>query len=697
MHLSDILPGRYPEMMNNYLANQVYLNQAKHPAPTTVAGVQAMQRDVRAIIARALGPLPAERTDLNARVIRRVAYEDYAVEVIKFESQPGVWVTANLYLPAQLSGPAPAILTPHGHYLHGKMQPVIQLRCIGLARRGFVVLVPDKMGYGERVAQGHEDNLFLLMAGRSLMALEVWDNIRAIDYLCARPEVDPERIGCTGASGGGAQTMYTAALDQRIKVAVPVCSVATIDGIHYGGIYCSCECLPGTASSWDIPDLCALIAPRPLMLINGIQDELFLIAGGRKAAQRLKQVYETLGAPENFAFVETFDGHGYSLAMRQAMYRWFLDHLEGNYRGPLAEQAAKVEPIESPRLNAGQELHKGNQSQNIPLASFQKAVAGLAGHWPAIPANAAAWSEQAQTLRDHIKALFGESSDKPEKARLVNRVSMSPLHEEMIIESEAGIWIPARLLLPSAAQCRHPVVVFLRDEGKRYAENLQFVDDLLQKGIAVLTLDYRGIGATEPAVPRPLAEDPEMMLFQSAVILGRPLFGMRLFDIVAAASWLKRHPAIDPSRIYCWGAYGAALLAVFATGLHDCFAGAVLHQPLISYVSKSGYVPQANTEGGVVSYRSARTPLRLPSFFLPGILHNGDVPHIAALAAPRPLLIVGGVKGNGQQAAPTEVAAAFSWTERVYAMLGRDSLTIFAADPVEQGEIANWLAKKVND
>ena len=147
---SPILQGQYPDMMDRYLANQIFRNQAVHPVPENVAGIEAMQRDIQAVLARALGPLPAVKTELHARIVRRVEYEDYAVEVILFESWPGVWVTANLYLPLHLTAPAPAVLTPHGHYIHGKVQPVIQLRCIGLARRGFVALTLYKMGYGER-------------------------------------------------------------------------------------------------------------------------------------------------------------------------------------------------------------------------------------------------------------------------------------------------------------------------------------------------------------------------------------------------------------------------------------------------------------------------------------------------------------------------------------------------------------------
>ncbi len=144
MPIHNVLPSSYSGMMWNYFANAVNQNQTNHPIPETVVGIHTMQKEVAFIVKKALGPMPAERTPLNARIIRRSKNEDYSIEVICFESQPGIWVTANLYLPNNISIPAPAILTPHGHYLFGKTQPVVQLRCIGLARRGFVVMAYTK-------------------------------------------------------------------------------------------------------------------------------------------------------------------------------------------------------------------------------------------------------------------------------------------------------------------------------------------------------------------------------------------------------------------------------------------------------------------------------------------------------------------------------------------------------------------------
>jgi len=694
--IHNVLPGSYSGMMWNFFTNAVNQNQINHPIPETVVGIQTMQKEVTSIIKKALGPMPVERTSLNARIIRRIKNEDYSIEVICFESQPGIWVTANLYLPNNISIPAPAILMPHGHYLFGKTQPAVQLSCIGLARRGFVVMALDTMGYGERGHQGHEDNLFLLMAGRSLMALEVWDNMRALDYLCTRPEVDQDRIGCTGASGGGAQTVYTTILDPRIKAAVPVCSVATIDGIYYGGIYCSCECLPGVASGWDISEIAALIAPRPLMVISGILDKLFLIEGARKAAGRLRQVYQVLNLPKNFAYVEVYNGHGYNREMRLAMYKWFIDKLQGPVSGD-DETPAGIEPNESPLLSVGKIINVKKQLSNIPFLVFNQAVKELSSKWPKKPAHNYEWTAFSQTLRHNIINLFGNYRFNPDKVRQVSHnVTPDSIRENVVIESEPGIWLPAQLFMPKGSSQSYPAVIFLRDEGKTYAANLSIVAKLLSKGIAVLTLDYRGIGETEPVVPRPLSEDPEVMLTQSSIIIGRPLFGMRVLDVMAAATWLKRHPAIDFSRVYCWGAYGASLLALYSSGLTDLFAGTILHNPIITYAPTGGYVTPTYAEGGVVSYRASKVPLRLPSFFLPGILQYGDVAHVASLVAPRPLLIAGGVCGDGEQASPGEITKYFDWTQQIYKLLESDSLSLLGQDTEDCNVIIKWLKDSIS-
>jgi cephalosporin-C deacetylase-like acetyl esterase len=176
-----------------------------------------------------LGRLP-ERAPLRPQIVGTIERSSYAIQKLVYESPPGFSVTAHLYLPNQEDFPAPAVLYAPGHWMENcKLEPDIRLFCANLAARGFVVLVYDPIGQGERLGDwldhGH---LEPLLVGLSQEGLMVWESMRAIDYLVSRPEVDPGRIGMTGASGGGLNTFYTSAVDERIKVSVPVCYITTL-------------------------------------------------------------------------------------------------------------------------------------------------------------------------------------------------------------------------------------------------------------------------------------------------------------------------------------------------------------------------------------------------------------------------------------------------------------------------------------
>lgn len=156
------------------------------------------------------------KCDLNASVLARSRRRGYIVENVVFESRSGFYVTGNLYLP-EGNGVFPAVLQVHGHYPRGKSELHVQAIGATLAKAGFVVLALGTVGYGDRYFQGHLDGARLPAVGMSLPGLILWDNIRALDYLCSRKEVDPSRIGVTGSSGGGNQAVYLAAIDERVK------------------------------------------------------------------------------------------------------------------------------------------------------------------------------------------------------------------------------------------------------------------------------------------------------------------------------------------------------------------------------------------------------------------------------------------------------------------------------------------------
>lgn len=263
-----------------------------------------------------LEPLPAS-SPLRPIFGRPRKHQGYSVENVAFESVPGFFVTGNLYRPLGKEGKHAGILCPHGHFEHGRFRPDHQIRCATLARMGAVVLAYDMVGRGESTQMAHQQGAALTM--------QIVNSMRGIDFLCSLPEVDPERIGITGASGGGTQTFLLAALDERIAASAPVVMVAAN---YYGG--CKCESgLPihkSATHNTNNAEIAALSAPRPLLLVSCGADwtqhtpdiELPYI-------RNIYKFYDRSDAVENAHFPD--QQHDYNQSKREAVYSFLARHL----------------------------------------------------------------------------------------------------------------------------------------------------------------------------------------------------------------------------------------------------------------------------------------------------------------------------------------------------------------------------------
>ena len=244
--------------------------------PRSLADWTERRTEVRHRLARALGPVPDPSSPLDPTNHGTLDRDGYRVEKVTFQTLPGVRMTANLYLP-ESPGRHPAILAVHGHWRGAKQDPVVQARCIGAAKLGFAVLAVDAFGAGERAVgkalgeyHGEMTAATLLPTGQTLAGLQVYENARALAYLATRPEVNADRVGVTGASGGGNQTMYAFAMIDGLKAAVPVCSVGNYRS-YLGAACCMCELVPGTLTFTEEWGVLGLAAPKPLMVVNATQ------------------------------------------------------------------------------------------------------------------------------------------------------------------------------------------------------------------------------------------------------------------------------------------------------------------------------------------------------------------------------------------------------------------------------------------
>ena len=322
---------------------------AEWAAVRDAAGLDALKRRTRERLAAAIGGLPSARTPLRARVVGTLPGQGYRIEKVIFESLPGLHVTALLYVPEGAAGRRPAVLVACGHSAEGKAFRNYQEICARLARRGYVVLCWDPVGQGERsqfwdATRGRSrynlicgehavlGNLACL-AGANLARWEVWDGMRAADYLLTRPEVDPRRLAITGTSGGGFQAATIGALDERLSIVAPSCFITSLPMRMANRIFDDPDSDPeqdpfGSVSGGvDHPGLLLLVHPRPLIIAAAVKD-FVPIEGARRTFREIASVYRRFGGGDHVALVEGVHEHRFSDENQDAVFA-FLDRFNG--------------------------------------------------------------------------------------------------------------------------------------------------------------------------------------------------------------------------------------------------------------------------------------------------------------------------------------------------------------------------------
>jgi len=639
--------------------------------PASMAEWEQRRVELRRRLQSAWGDFPAAPCPLEPRVLGTLQRDGYRVEKIVFQTQPGIWMTANAYVP-DAAGKVPAVLVVHGHWRGAKQDPVVQARCLGLAKLGFFVLAVDAFGAGERgvgkaLGEYHGEMVAatLFPAGLTLCGLQVYENQRAVDYLLTRPEVDGSRVGITGASGGGNQTMYAGAWDDRFGAVVPVCSVGNYQA-YLGAACCMCEVVPGALQFTEEGNLLGLTAPRGLMVVNATRDAVqFSVAEARKSVTWAEPIFGLYGHSDRLKHAVFESPHDYNQAMREAMYGWMTRHLKETGEGaPIPEPTISPEDPETLRCYPDQ----SRPDDFVTIPQFAAAVARRILQQRVPPDDAGQWQTQrTASLAGLTQCLFGGAEPAPAGKPLVEAKTDGQVGT-IAFQPEPGLTLTARQE-PVSPQVQKLAVVLDLDAGEQASDG-PLAAALRDGGWSVLTLDLRATGKAAQPNDR-IGRAPDHNTAEWSLWLGRPLLGQWVLDVRRLLDAVQQRDGRLPEEILVAGVGPAGLVAVCAAAGDARISSVATVRMLASYVTEQPY--QGQRLGTLV----------------PGILRDaGDVVHLAALVAPRRLAIAGGVTGGGHPLDAGALDAAFAFARQVYTVAGAaDRLQLVAdADPVRLAE-----------
>lgn len=623
----------------------------------------ARQKQVRARLMKLIGPFP-EKTPLNARITGVLKRDGYRVEKLIFESMPGYYVTAAVFIPDQVKRKAPAILNAIGHSTKSFRRPLYQHVIINLVKKGFVVLTYDQIGQGERL-QYYDEKLGksplpstsehsypgaqCFVAGYSPAKYFIWDAIRGIDYLLTRKEVDPERIGMTGLSGGGTSTAYVAAVEDRILAAAPTCFITNYKYLFKsrGPQDAEQNLYQFIAEGLDHADLIEQRAPRPTLMVTTTRD-FFSIQGARESFREARQAYRAFGKEEMLQISEADYTHGFAKRNNEATYAFFQKYLS-NPGDPTDKEVEIIPEGELQITKTGQVITSMNAETMYTLN--KKIVEKQMEKLKAARVNEVKHLAEVPEAAKRISGfeLPGHFGNPVFSGRYVKK---DYVLEKYLVTGSGNYVLPVVLYLPSE-KAKNEVIMVLDDAGMEHAANGDsLVHKLVRRGYPVLLFDVPGIGSMGPGYLKGDAYIGGVSYNQwfAAILTGKSIVGLRAEDIVRVVHFIRRHfgPDVKVSAV-SRGNTGAELLhaAVFDPGIEKI---ALLNQ-LMSYsdvVLTRDYKPQFIT--GIVA----------------GSISEYDLPDLLAVLKELKVLMINPLRADGKKAGKAEAARILAFPVKVH-------------------------------
>lgn len=583
-----------------------------------------------------LSPLPP-RTPLAATVTGVLERGDYVVEKVHFQSVPGAYVIGNLYRPAKVEGRLPAVLYLCGH-TKGKVNAPYQANPRWFGQHGYVALVLDPIQLGESQGFHHgtsrDERWDWPSRGYTPAGTEVWNAMRALDYLETRPDVDADRMGVTGLSGGGVISWCLGAADERVKVVVPVCQTGSIEHVVVDRAtdgHCDCAFWINYYR-WCWPDIGALIAPRSLLIAAGSEDVLWRPYGYRDVAHRIRHQYAALGAADHFELVEDLTPHGYTPRLRRAIFTWFNTHLKNDPTPVTDDVTDFVEPEEN-LLVFGGKLPEQDEMRRIDTLLVKR---------PDLPeiADPAAWHKHQQAALKQLRELTFRytTSDRVPRQRdfRADGSDSSATFATYVFDSFDGMTIGIKTRRPkTSARAINTLAFAVQPDARRTFAGGGTSRPSVADAIATAAVEVRNTGATS------VGTGYLWTARRTYPLLGETLPERQVSDLLAAIALLRQEPVTGTVAVFGQGY--TAPLAVYAALLDSQISEIVL-----SDLPASHEQPQT------------------PEFL--GVLRIGDLPHNLALAYPRRITFV------------REIPKACRWTQALYEKLGAgDNIRVIAS------------------
>ena len=615
---------------------------------TTKSDWMNRQNLVKEKLMKIVGPFP-EKTPLNPKITGTIKRDGYRIDKIIYEAMPGYYVTGCLYVPEGVKGKVPAIVNVIGHNQEAFRNELYQVINYNLVKKGMMVFAIDPPGQGEHLQYfdpkinfssiGYtvvEHSYFgnqCFLSGSSAARYFIWEGIRAIDYLVSRKDVDPERIGVTGFSGGGTITSYLSAFDERVKVSIP-CSWSTASRRQLetkGAQDAETEFIRGVEEGITFEDLLEVRAPKPTLLTFVSRDQYLTLQGARESLSEAKKAYRAYGMEDNIMISEDDSKHWMTPKIRYDIYSFFMKHFD-----------IKGDPSE---IEA--ELFKYEELNVTPTGQISTSFGGDM----VFDVNKRETEKLIENLERSRKDIDKHLNDVKMKARVVSGY-IAPSGEGMrsfingryqrdgysvgkyAIIGEGNYPIPFLLFVPGDNVKKHPALIYIHPEGKvKDAAPGGEIEKLVRMGYVVAAIDVLGIGETKNTASRGAADG------YTSVLIGRSIVAIQASDIVRIADHLKICDEVDPSRIGAVGLNEMCLPLIHAAAFDPSISNITLIGSPVSYRSiamnrifRIGLTPTGNS--------GVNHPYEVNfQWGIAGVLTAYDLPDLIGCIAPRKVAI----------------------------------------------------------